>query len=175
MSPPDAPWHPYAPLAPLMPHPHPQYRHLVVKSGTTAGQHDIWSACGSGWCLVRCTFSPSPPCPLMSPGRGIWWPRVVWTCISLTWTHVQLSAVFNRPSWLFKGTPPPQVQASSGKEQYYMRSDWHLVSLGSGWPVYVRVNLVWAARVIPAPWADIKVVIVKKLICYCLQFSIDCL
>ena len=30
------------------PHPHPQYRHLVVKSVTTTGQHGIWSACGSG-------------------------------------------------------------------------------------------------------------------------------
>ena len=104
--------------------------------------------------------------------------------------------------------PCPLVDASSGQEQYYIRSAWHLVSLwvrltfsqmyspgqrylvaknsgttsgqidiwsafGSGWPVYVRVNLVPAAAVIPAPWVDIKVVAVKKLICYCLQFSID--
>ena len=48
-------------------------------------------------------------------------------------------------------------------------------AFGSGWPVYVRVNLVPAAAVILAPWADIKVVAVKKLICYCLQFSIDTL
>ena len=61
----------------------PQYRHLVVKSGTTAGQHDMWSTCGSGWCLVKCT--PSPPNSL--------------------------------------------VKASSGQEQYYIRSAWHLVSL----------------------------------------------
>ena len=49
-------------------HPHPQYRHLVLKSGTTAGQHDIWSDCGSGWCLVRCTPPPHhPPMPLNAP------------------------------------------------------------------------------------------------------------
>ena len=35
---------PNAPNTPLTPgalHIHPQYRHLVVKSGTTAGQHDM--------------------------------------------------------------------------------------------------------------------------------------
>ena len=48
-------------------HPHPQYMHLVLKSGTTAGQHDIWSDCRSGWYLVRCTphpitsYAPMPP------------------------------------------------------------------------------------------------------------------
>ena len=49
-----------------MPQPHPQYRHLVVKSGTTAGhmtcsqpvgQADVWSD----------VPSPSPPTP---PVRG---------------------------------------------------------------------------------------------------------
>ena len=116
--------HPYAPCWPLnasKPTPTPA---LVQVSSCqewyTAGQHDMWSACGSGWCLVRCT--PSPPHPL--------------------------------------------VEASSGQEQYYIWS-----AIGSGWPVYSTVNLVPAARVIPAPWADIKVVAVKKLVCYCLQFS----
>ena len=33
--------------------------------------------------------------------------------------------------------------------------------------------MVSAAAVIWAPWVDIKVVAVKKLICYCLQFAID--
>ena len=46
-------------------HPYPQYRYLVLKSGTTVGQHDIWSDCGSGWCLVR-MYSP-PPSPHYAP------------------------------------------------------------------------------------------------------------
>ena len=58
---PNAPWHPS---------PHPQYRQLVVKSGTSAGQHDISSACGSGWCLLRCTPSPTHS-PTHTPSRGI--------------------------------------------------------------------------------------------------------
>ena len=56
------PTHPAGPLMPLHPlsapnslHTHSQYMHLVVKSGTTAGQHDMSSACGSGCCFVRCT------------------------------------------------------------------------------------------------------------------------
>ena len=194
-------------LAPLMPpsHPHPQYRYLVVKSGITAGQHDIWSAYGPAdvWSDVPLT----PYTPLMPTGRGIWWPRVIQTWVLLTWAHILLSAVFNRPSWVFKGTPPPPVQVSSGQEWYYCRSAWHLVrclvrctpppasppsaphphykhlvakssttsgqldiwsAFGSCWPVYMRVNLVPAAMVIPAPWVDINVVAVKKLFCYCL-------
>ena len=34
--------------------PHP-YRYLVVKSGTTVGQHHMSSVCGLGCCFVRCT------------------------------------------------------------------------------------------------------------------------
>ena len=169
------------------------------------GQADVWS---------------DIPLTPMPPSRGIWWPRVVWTWVHLTWAHVLSSVVFNRPPWIFKSTPSSPVQASNAQEWYYCRSAWHLVRLwvrlmfgqmyphpsplcplnappppqyrhavakssttsgqldiwsafGSGWPVYVRVNLVPAAMVIPAPWVDIKVVAVKKLICYCLQFSID--
>ena len=33
----------------------PQYRHLVVKSGTTVGQHHMSPACRVGCCFVRCT------------------------------------------------------------------------------------------------------------------------
>ena len=79
---------PYTPAGPQCPH---QYRYLVIKSGTTAGQHDMSSACGSGCCFVRCT--PSPHAPSMPPGRGIWWPRVVLTEVLLTWAHVLLSAI----------------------------------------------------------------------------------
>ena len=76
-TPPAGPWHPY-----------PQKRNLVVKSGTTTGEHDMSSACGAGCCFVTCT-----PTPSMSPGRGIWWPRVVLTEVLLTWAHVISSAV----------------------------------------------------------------------------------
>ena len=69
--------------------------------------------------------------------------------------------------------PCPQVEASSAQQQYCIRSSWHLVSIWTDWPVYVRVHLVPAAAVIPAPWVDSKVVAVKNLICYCLQFSFD--
>ena len=52
LTPPDAP----------TPNPTP-VRHLVVKGGTTAGQHDMSSACGSGCCFDRCTY----PLTLMPP------------------------------------------------------------------------------------------------------------
>ena len=110
-------------------HPHPQYRHLVLKSGTTAGKHDMWS----DWCLVRCIHHPLCPHP-----------------------HPQYRYLVAKSS-----TTSGQIDIWS--------------PCGSGWPVYARVNLVPAAMVIPAPWTDIKVVAVKKLTCYCLQFSIDCL
>ena len=92
-----------SPIGPLDTPAHPQYRHLVVKSGTTAGQHDMSSACGSGWCYFRCTPTPSPPqCP---PGRSIWWPRVVITwvplmfyCLQCSIDHLEFSRLLcNRP------------------------------------------------------------------------------
>ena len=193
-----------------------------------------WYYCRSAWYVVtwwdRLMFGqmypltpiiPMPPWCL--PGRGIWWPRVVWTCVPFTWAHVLLSAVFNRPSWVFKVYPHPQYRhlvlkngTTAGPHDIWSGwgSGWclvrctlpphhphapsmpppypqyrHLVTkrgttsgqidiwsvFGSGWPVYVRVNLVPAAAVIPSPWADIIVVAVKKLICCCLHFSIDCL
>ena len=129
-----------------LPHPHPQYRHLVVKSSTTAGQHDMSSAWGSGWCFGRCTPTHSP---LNAPGTGIWWPRVVLPWVPLTWAHVLLSAmnclefsrvVCNRLSSFFicnpsvppdtLVSPPAPVEASSGQEWYYCRSAWHVISLG---------------------------------------------
>ena len=81
--------------APLTSQPQPQYGHLVVKSGTTAGRHSMSSACGSGWCFVRCTLPHwSPPyAPSMPPSIGIWWPRVILTCVSLTLAHTLLSAI----------------------------------------------------------------------------------
>ena len=116
-------------------HLHPQYRCLMLKSGTTAGQHDIWAECGSGWSLVRCTqphHPYAPHCPHPHPQYR---------------HHVA------------------KIGTTSGQLDIWS-------AFGSGWPVYAMVNLVPAAIVIPAPWADIKVVAVKKLICYCLQFSI---
>ena len=112
---------PDTPICPLYTHPHPQYRYLVVKSGTTAGHHDMSSACGSGWCFVRCTPTPSPSMPWIPPGRGIWWPRVVLTWLSLIWALVLLSAMghlefsrvlCNRPSSLFICNNPPMSPVS---------------------------------------------------------------
>ena len=146
---------PWCPHKPLTPHP---VRHLVVKSGTTSGQHNISSACGSGWCFVRYNPTPSPLCPLMPPGRGIWWLRMVLALVPLTWAHVLLSVVFNRPSQVFKSTcnglswffrcyphalytlclppwcpqPPPQNRHLVVKEWYYCRSAWYVVSLMFG-------------------------------------------
>ena len=71
-------------------------RHLVAKSGTTSGEHDMSPACGSGWCFVRCTPSLTPN-PHMSPqyphGRAIWWPRMVLTSVQLISAHVLLSTI----------------------------------------------------------------------------------
>ena len=57
----------YTPCQPPIPplSPHHQCRHLVVKSSTTAAQHDMLSACRSGCCFVRCT--PTPSCSLNAP------------------------------------------------------------------------------------------------------------
>ena len=68
---------PTPPVGPLMPH--PKYRHLVIKSGTTAGQHDMSSA---SWSVP-------------TPGRCIWWPRVVLTEVWFTRTNVLLSAIYD--------------------------------------------------------------------------------
>ena len=113
--------------------PHPQHRHTVFKSGTTAGHYDMWSDCGSGWGLVRCTPPPHHPYAPQCP-------------------HPQDRHLVAKSS-----TTSGQIDIWSAH--------------GSGWPVYASVNLLPAAMVIPAPWADIKVVAVKKLICYCLQFQ----
>ena len=116
---PNAPQCPYTPVAPLTPH--FQYRHLVVKSGTTAGQHDMSSTCGSGWCFVRCTPSltpqphMSPQCP---PGRAIWWPRStnfspvdLNSCSIVPIDHLEFW-LCNSPSLYFKCNPsipqPPE-------------------------------------------------------------------
>ena len=82
-------WHPLHPAKPNTPTP---VRHLVVKSGTTAGQHDKSSACGSGWCFVRCT--PTPLIPLNSQGEASgdqeWyqlmssWPELMFYCLQYT-------------------------------------------------------------------------------------------
>ena len=86
LHPPDAPTPLQAPNAP--PLPLQQYRHLVVKSGTTAGQHDMPSACGSGCCFVRCTSTPS--WPSMPQWRCTWWPGVVLTYVQLMWAQTYL-------------------------------------------------------------------------------------
>ena len=77
---------------------------------------------------------------------------------------------------------PPQAETSCGHMWYYFTiwsgrplvrctTQWAETSCGQvwyyfrlGWPVYLRVSLVPAAVVIPAPLAYIKVVAVKKLV-----------
>ena len=85
------------------------------------------SACGLGWCFVRCTPSltpqphMSPQCP---PGRAIWWPGMVVTLVQLISAHVLLSAIdhlefsrilCNSPSSYFICNPqiPPIPPAQS--------------------------------------------------------------
>ena len=106
--------------APLIPHHHPQYRHQVVKSGTTAGQHDISSACGSSWCFVRCTPPHHPYASLMpqveASGGHEWyylgshWPELMFYGLQCSIDHLEFSRVLcNRLSWFFRCHPlmPP--------------------------------------------------------------------
>ena len=119
--------------------------------------------------------SPPMPPPLVQASSGHEWYycRSAWHLLSL-WVRLMFGQMY----------PPPHHPYAHPHSQYR-----HLVAksgitsgqfdiwsaFGSGWPVYSRVPLVPAAMVIPVPWVDIKVVADKKLICYCLQFSIDCL
>ena len=117
--------HPHWP--PWCPHPTPVQ--------ASSGQE--WYYCRSAWhlvCLwVRLMFGQMYPSP-HHPHAPLIPPKVeVWTWVPLTWAHVLLSAMFNRPSWVFKSTPPPPVQIFSAKEWYYYMSAWHLVRLWSGW------------------------------------------
>ena len=193
---PQCPWHPYTPSSPLMPPiplhpcwpfdtPYCQNRNLVVKTSTTVGEHDMWSACWSSCCFVTCTPT-LPSAPSVPPGRGIWWLQVV---LRSSWPELRCTLSFQecRSAWHFISLwfrlifgqmyplshPHPQVESSSAQEQYCIRSLGIWSAFGSDWPVYVKVHLVPAAAVIPALWIDSKVVAVKNLVCYCLQFSID--
>ena len=85
-----------------------QYRHLVVKSGTTAGQHDMSSAWRSGLHFVRCTPPHHPLCPSIPPGRGIWWhwSELMFYCLQCSIDCLEFSRVlWNRPCWLFRCHP----------------------------------------------------------------------
>ena len=92
---------PPMPLTPASPNtPYPQDRNLVVNSGSTAYEHEMSWACGSGCCFVRCT--PTPQCP---PGRGISWPRVVRnrpSCLLLlslcNWPFSRVHPIYIKPS-----------------------------------------------------------------------------
>ena len=80
---------------------YPQYRHLVVKGGTTSGQLNIWSAFGSGWPLVRCMTH-----------NDISWPGLVLL-------HTDWSLVIRTPTPALAPTPPP-VETSCGQVWYYL-------------------------------------------------------
>ena len=145
----------------------------------------------AGWLTTYQTkCQPDPP-----PGWDILWP-----CVSLLWSHrpvvrctpIETSHCKWKPPWppwdsfvicnptptppmppFITSMPPPQyrylvVKSGTTAGQIDIWS-----AFASGWPVYARVILVLAAIVVPASWEDIKVVAIKKLICYCLQFSID--
>ena len=147
--PPDTP---YAPIGPLNAPPLPPEQ-------APSGQE--WYYCRSTWHLVslwvRLMFGqmyPHSHHPLCPPGRGIWWSGVVQTCTPLTWAHVLFSAVFSRPSWVFRSTPPPPVQASSAQEWYYCRSAWHLVRLGQAdvWSDLLPAHITPYAPQCPHPY-----------------------
>ena len=119
-------------MAPLMPHPTLTPRtgiwwsrvvllQISMTFGQPVGQADVWS---------DVPLTPiTPYAPFMPPQVGHLVPRMVWTCIPLPWAHVLLSAMFIRPSWVFKSTAPPPVQASSAQEWYYCRPAWYFIRL----------------------------------------------
>ena len=120
-----------------------QYRHLVVKSGTTAGQHNMSSACGSGCCFVRCTPPHIPPqClperHLVAKSGSNLGPVHMSPC-AIVCNRLSFQEYFARDcihvSYVTPHCPqhplatpdgptstPPSVQASSGQDWYYCRS-----------------------------------------------------
>ena len=123
----------------------PRQKHLVTKCVTTS---------------VRLT------CGQMYPQTDILWPSMIllnlWVRLTFgqMYPHRQRYLVAKCDTTVPLGQfdlwsdVPPQAETSYGQVWYYFRS---------GWPVYLRVCLVPAAMVIPAPLAYIKVVAVKKL------------
>ena len=77
-------WLPWYPTPPK-----PQYRHLVVKSGTTAVQHSMssWKKNGTD------VYTTDPSLDEHPPSKAIWCPRMVLTSVHLTWAHDLLSAI----------------------------------------------------------------------------------
>ena len=132
----------------------------------------------SGWPLVRCI-------PL---GRDILWPsvtlphlvvRLIFGHMNLLppprwgfwsgWTLVRCTTPRQRHLVAKHDTTAPvwQVDLWSEVLPLPMGRDilWpSVILLQVSWPVYSRVSLVPVAMIIPAPWADIEVVAVKKLV-----------
>ena len=171
----------------------PWQRHVVAKCVTasvriTSGwmYPKLWLGFGSSWhlvmLLVKLTlgqmYPPAETCggqvccyfcqfDLWSdvPNRDIWWAKCVtfgqgWPVVRCPPRQRHLVAKCDTTASCVSGWPLvrcicQQAETSCGQVWYYFRS---------GWPVYWRVNLVPAAAVILAPWADIKVLAVKKLI-----------
>ena len=114
----------------------------------------------AGWLAIsKC--QPDPPL------ADIWWPSVLllgsgWPvlrctpCRNILWLSVILLHLWFR--FTFGQMYPPQPETSCGQVWYCFRSCW---------PVYLRVSLVPAAMVTPAPLAYIKIVAVKKVIFIC--------
>ena len=93
----------------------------------------MWSACGSGWLVTRCT--PTPHCPL-PPGEASsdqewYYCGSVWHLVSL-WVRLTCSQMYPLCPPPFTQSPPCPllpVEASSGQELYYCGSAWHVISL----------------------------------------------
>ena len=150
------------------------------------GQADVWSGISQPRVvLLQVNMTYHQPVGQADVWSGISQPRVVLLQVNMTchqpvgqadvWSDVPpppsplclLNAPTHHPHLQYR-----HLKAKSSTTSGHL-DIWS--AFGSGWPVYVRVHLVPAATVIPAPWVDIKIVAVKKLICYCLQFSMDCL
>ena len=75
----------------------------------------------SPWHLEECNWEGTlqSDVPL---GRGIWWPRAVLHQVSMTFWRDAFEKI-EKPA---DSQRYPPVEASSGQEQYYIRSSWHL-------------------------------------------------
>ena len=90
---------------------HSQMYPLVEASGSQ-DQYYIRST----WHSAECNWEGSRQSDV-PPSRGIWWSRAVLHKVNLTFWRMQL-----RRQWTVRCIP---MEASSGQEQYYIRSDLH--------------------------------------------------
>ena len=95
------------------------------------------------------------------PTRGIWWPRAVLHQVSLTFTvGCNVSLTFAVRHTQVRCNPP--VQASSGQEQYYVRSAWHLVIL---WVTLSLSQMCYSVYI--SSWIDQDIYVEWSFCCVC--------